>query len=184
MLEVIDGLSKILELSYGKIVGMIKILFTYYFTKQITGDELSANINDTTIHFVLYMVLFYILFYGVIQFILFTLLKKTSNFRFDNEFVKRLFQNNKMKNYIRWIVDIFDAEPSDFARGQTESMKSASEALCSLSVIFIQLFSCTFEYKFLYIAILLLVISYICFINLTIYKNRENIILEIIDENY
>ena len=43
MLETFDGLLKILELSYDKIISVVKLIFTYYFAKQITGDELSIN---------------------------------------------------------------------------------------------------------------------------------------------
>ena len=130
------------------------------------------------------MVLFYIAFYGIIEFLLLAFLKKTSNLQVSGGFLAQLFLNNSIKRNLKWFLDIFDETPYNLARQQESIMKSASKGLCTLSVVFIQLYSCTFEYKFLCIAIFILIISYICFWNLNIYKLRRDEILDIIDENY
>ena len=71
----VDNLLKLLELSFKNILNLSKILFTYYFTKQITGKEPSADVNDRTIDFVLNYALYFIVFYVVIEMLVFVFLK-------------------------------------------------------------------------------------------------------------
>ena len=81
----VENFLKLLELSIKNILNLSKILFTYYFTKQITGNEPSANVNDTTINFVLNYAMYFVLFYVVVEMIVYVLLKITSRFDVDVE---------------------------------------------------------------------------------------------------
>ena len=182
--EKLEGWLKILELSYDKIINVVKLITTYYFTKQITGNDLPLDINDTAISFILSMVLSYMFFYGFVYFALFAFLKKTSSFQVHNDFLVDLYQNNKIKKSLKWFLEIFDETPFNFAREQEDIMKMASEGLCTLGVISIQVYSSTFQNKYILISVLSLFLSYACFFSLNIYKTRRNEVFDIIDENY
>ena len=182
----VENFLKLLELSIKNILNLSKILFTYYFTKQITGNEPSANVNDTTINFVLSYAMYFVLFYVVVEMIEYVLLKITSRFDVDVEydFILEFLSIDKIKNRLKYALNIAETTPSRFVREDSNIFAEVATYSCSVFVVFLQLFLCTYQYKFIIIAIPVLLICYISFVMTHIMEKNKQKLLQVFDEQY
>ena len=118
--------------------------------------------------------------------IVFVLLKIISRIEVDiqDDFVSDFLSIRKVKDRLKYTLNIVDTTPFKFMREDSNMFAEISTYCCSIFVVFLQLFLCTLQYKYVIIAIIVLPICYLNFFMTNIIEKKKEILLQVLDEHY